>query len=138
MRSVDGNEGMSVGGITTKSAQGAGMAATRTTRSSSQSTRSAGGDMLPNERLMLLSAVWTDKGRLPVHFLCANHFTPDALRTLLNAAPWTAAIPDRHGLTALHLLCCNRRVTTGLLEMLLTALPASARLPCHAMLVRIC
>jgi hypothetical protein len=115
------------------------MAVTPTSRSSSQSMRSAGGDMLPNERLMLLSAVCTDTGRLPLHFLCANHaITPDALRTLLTAAPWTAAIPDRHGLTALHLLCCNRRVTTGLLEMLLKALPASARLPCHALLVRIC
>ena len=117
------------------------MTVTPTTRSSSQSMRSAGADMpmLPNERLMLLSAVWTDKGRLPLHFLCANHaITPEALHTLLTAAPWTAAIPDRHGLTALHLLCCSRRVTTGLLEMLLKALPASARLPCHAMLVRIC
>jgi len=82
-------------------------------------------------QLRLCAAVCTDSGRLPLHLLCANHcISAAALRTLIQAAPFVAAVPDRHGLTALHVLCCNRRVTAELLGILLAAFPSAARLPC--------
>ena len=90
-------------------------------------------DLMLERQLRLCSAVCTDSKRLPLHLLCANHsVTAAALRTLIWAAPFVAAVPDRHGLTGLHVLCCNRRVTSELLGIVLAAFPSAARLPCFA------
>jgi hypothetical protein len=70
------------------------------------------------ERQMLLGSHSNQRGRVPLHLLCANHsITPQALVTLLSAAKWAACVPDTAGMTALHVLCCNRRVTSELLEV---------------------
>ena len=85
-----------------------------------------------SRRKMKLAAHAAEMLRMPLHLLCSNHaITGKALTLVLEAAPWAAAVPDRHGLLPLHVLCTNRKVTPALLATLLAAFPQAASLPCN-------
>ena len=100
-------------------------------REHGETQQESGSRSAAQQRKMKLAAQQTAACRLPLHLLCANHaITCKALALLLEAAPWAAAVPDRHGLLPLHVLCTNRRVSLQLLEMLLAVFPAGARMPC--------